>query len=105
MRVRPRHSALVAAPSAAASPSASGGLAPSLAHGSSNSTRHLPSSDCSSARRERNDLPLRPLKPVTGFSVRPVATSSRTTAAGSVLPVLDFQITKPQPGSSRDQQE
>ena len=59
----------------------------------------------SSASRARNDLPERPLKPVTGFAVRPVAISSRATASGSVLPALLFQITKPQPGSSRDQHE
>src|SRR3954452_19554398 len=53
----------------------------------------------------RNERPERPLKPVTAFSVLPVAISSRATAAGSVLPALLFQITKPQPGSSRDQHE
>ena len=63
-----------ASPAAGSSPS--GGLAPSRAHGSSNSTRHLPSSPCWSARRARNDLPERPLKPVTGRAVRPVAISS-----------------------------
>ena len=52
---------------AGVSPSASGGLAPSRAHGSSNSTRHLPSGVCSSARRARNERPERPLKPVTGL--------------------------------------
>src|SRR5262249_57153444 len=88
----------------ASSPSgASGGLAPSLAHGSSNSTRHLPSSLCCSARRARKLLPERPLKPVTAFSVRPVLISSRATDTGSCLPALDFQITNPHPGSSRDQ--
>ena len=86
-------------------PRASGGLAPSRAHGSSNSTRHLPSSACCSASRARNDLPERPLKPVTGRAVRPVAISSFATAIGSVLPALLFQITNPQPGSSRDQHE
>ena len=59
-----------AASGAAASSSSAGGLAPSLAHGSSNSTRHLPSSPCCSARRARNERPLRPLKPVTGFKGR-----------------------------------
>ena len=44
-------------PSCACSSSASGGLAPSLAHGSSNSTRHLPSSFCISASRARNVRP------------------------------------------------
>ena len=53
----------------------------------------------------RNDLPERPLKPVTARAVRPVAISSFATACGSVLPALLFQITNPQPGSSRDQQE
>ena len=94
------------APAAASVPaSASGGFAPSRAQGSSNSTRHLPSSPCTSARRARNERPVRPLKPVTGFAVRPVWMSSRATAAGSCLPALPFQITNPQPGSSRDQHE
>jgi hypothetical protein len=92
--------------SEAASACASGAaLAPSFAHASSNSTRHLPSSDCCSASLARNDFPERPLKPVTCFSVRPVLISSRATAIGSVLPVFDFQITNPQPGSSRAQHE
>ncbi len=43
--------------------------------------------------------------PVTGRSVRPVAISSLATAGGSCLPTFDFQMTKPHPGSSRDQQE
>src|SRR5215218_7345690 len=95
-----------AAPSSPAGCSSpSGGLAPSRAHGSSNSTRHLPSSVCISASFARNERPDRPLKPVTAFSVRPLEISSRATAGGSVLPALLFQITKPQPGSSRDQQE
>ena len=46
---------------------ASGGLAPSRAHGSSNSTRQRPSSVCISASRARNERPERPLKPVTGL--------------------------------------
>jgi len=50
-------------------------------------------------------LPERLLKPVTGFTVRPVLISSLATAIGSCLPALDFQMTKPQPGSSRDQHE
>src|SRR5919201_22104 len=93
------------AAASAASSSPSGGRAPSRAQGSSNSTRHLPSSVCISARRARNDRPERPLKPVTARSVRPRAISSRAPAAGSVLPAFDFQITNPQPGSSRDQHE
>ena len=40
-----------------------------------------------------------------GLSVRPVRISSLTIAAASVLPAFAFQITKPQPGSSRDQHE
>ena len=49
-----------------------------------------------------SSCPARLLKPVTGFSVRPVLISSRATATGSCLPALPFQITNPQPGSSRD---
>ena len=86
-RLRPRAAAAagarraaVAAAAAPAASSPSGGLAPSRAHGSSNSTRHLPSSPCCSASRARNDLPERPLKPVTGRAVRPVAISSLATA-------------------------
>jgi len=45
------------------------------------------------------------LKPVTCLAVRPVVISSFATAAGSCLPAFAFQITKPQPGSSRDQHE
>ena len=44
-------------------------------------------------------------KPVTWRAVRPVEISSRATAAGSCLPALDFQMTNPQPGSSRPQHE
>ena len=58
-----------------------------------------------SASRARKLLPERPLKPVTAFSVRPVLISSRATATGNCLPAFDFQITNPQPGSSRAQQE
>ena len=65
-----------AAAAAASISSAWASLKPSLAHGSSNSTRHRPSSFCTSARRARNERPLRPLKPVTGFSVLPRAISS-----------------------------
>src|SRR6266513_6089794 len=91
---------------AASSVSASGGLAASsLAHGSSNSTRHLPSSFWTRARRARNERPARLLKPVTGLVVRPRVISSRATDTGSCLPALPFQITNPQPGSSRPQQE
>ena len=50
--------------------------------------------------------PGRPARnPVTGLLVQPVRMSSRTTAGDSVLPALDFQMTNPQPGSSRDQHE
>src|SRR3954447_496618 len=89
----------------APSASCSGGFAPSRAHGSSNSTRHLPSSPCSSASFARNERPERPRNPVTALAVLPVEISSRTTATGSCLPALLFQITNPQPGSSRDQHE
>ena len=80
-----------APPPSGAGVSSSGGLAPSLAHGSSNSTRHLPSSFCISASLARNERPLRPLKPVTGFAVRPVrdqlaATAARQRLAGLGLP-------------------
>ena len=99
-RLRPSRSAR--RPARPARPPASAGsgalLPPSRAHGSSNSTRHLPSSLCCSASFARNDRPLRPLKPVTGLAVRPVAMSSRATASGSVLPAFAFQMTKPQPG-------
>ena len=89
-----------------ASGSPSGGLAPSRAHGSSNSTRHLPSSVCI----ERQPRAERAARAALEAGHRPsrcgrVAISSRATAGGSVLPALDFQITKPQPGSSRDQHE
>src|SRR5436305_2824407 len=84
---------------AASTSSASGGLAPSRAHGSSNSTRHLASSVCCNARRARKLLPERPLKPVTAFSVRPVLMSSRATDPGSSLPPLAAPIPQPQPAS------
>ena len=58
--------AVRAAPAPAVGSSPSGGLAPSRAHGSSNSTRHLPSSVCISASRARKERPERPLKPATG---------------------------------------
>ncbi len=91
-----------------------------LAHSSSKSTFHLPSSSSrgsifSLARKLR---PERPRKPVTAFSVRPIggssprssealsdAISSLATATGRFLPAFFFQITKPQPGSSFDQHE
>ena len=66
----------------------------------------------------RNVRPERPRKPVTAFSVRPTpgssprsrdaasdAISSLATATGRILPAFFFQITNPQPGSSRDQHE
>ena len=61
-----------AAAAAGAGSSPSGGLAPSRAHGSSNSTRQRPSSVCISASLARKERPERPLKPVTAFSVRPL---------------------------------
>ena len=45
------------------------------------------------------------MRDIAAFAVRPVAMSSLTTGAPRVLPALLFQITKPQPGSSRDQHE
>src|SRR3954447_19620078 len=90
----------------------------SLAQSSSNSTRHLPASSRSILSLARKVRPERPLKPGTGFSVRPTgdvpprsidvvsdAISSLTTGAGRFLPALNFQITNPQPGSSRVQHE
>ena len=90
----------------------------SFAHSSSKSTRHLPSSVCSSFSFARNVRPERPLKPGTGLTVRPEpgssprsreclrdSISSLTTDGGRFLPAFFFQITKPQPGSSFDQHE
>src|SRR3954468_16944043 len=90
----------------------------SFAHSSSKSTRHLPSSFCSSLSLARNVRPERPLKPGTAFSVRPEpgssprsreclsdSISSFTTDGGRFFPAFFFQITKPQPGSSFDQHE
>src|SRR3954471_14254380 len=90
----------------------------SFAHSSSKSTRHLPSSFCSSLSFARKVRPERPLNPGTGFKVRPDpgsappvrdclsdSISSFTTDGGRFLPAFFFQITKPQPGSSFDQHE
>jgi hypothetical protein len=78
----------------------------------------LPSSVCSSRSFARKVRPERPRKPVTAFSVLPTpgssprsrdwrsdSISSFATDTGSDLPALRFQITNPQPGSSRDQHE
>ena len=93
-------------PPAAAASSCSGGLAPSRAHGSSNSTRHLPSSPCCEREPRAERLARaalearhRPRRAARGDQL------ACATACGSVLPALLFQITKPQPGSSRDQHE
>ena len=79
---------------------------PRAAHGSSNSTRHLPSSRLHQRQPRAERAPRAALEAGDrACAVRPVAISSRATAAGSVLPALLFQITNPQPGSSRDQHE
>ena len=75
------------------------------AHGSSNSTRHLPSASCSRASFALNVRPERPRNPGTGFAVLRVSISSLTTETGRILFAFFFQMTKPQPGSSFVQQE
>ena len=98
-------------------PPAAGGRAP-VAQSSSKSTRHLPSSSCSSLSLARKVRPERPRKPVICLAVRPTPGSSPAsrdvrsdsinsvaTDTGSDLAAFFFQITKPQPGSSFDQQE
>ena len=113
----PASSAAAAASASARSSSASpfGG---SLAHSSSNSTRHLPGSACSSLSLARKVRPARLRKPVTGLlgaaHARVLAALARGPQAldqllgdgdGRFLPAFFFQMTKPQPGSSRDQHE
>src|SRR5439155_17136169 len=108
---RPREAAgaasVGAAPSpSAAAPSSAGGCARGpRAQSSSNSTRHLPSSFCSSLSFARKVRPDRPLNPVTGLAVLPVAISSLTTETGRILPAFFFQSTKPQPALALLQHE